>query len=342
MFLLRGRCTKVLRHDPSKIRDGYFRLLNFGMPGFCPFEGVVARISSLGQQPHLALDGHIAAAGKNVMIRATLDSRVLQVSVADVFAEPGDADRWIFLAFDISIMCIPEQRDVRRAGLFEDLARRGRIGEVAVRFEQNRDVLWTGILAEFAEAGRNMLERRPARADQLVAENAYIGSADLRGKVNESPRVGKLLLVLPRIDIVQVGRTAHAGDAQPARGNLFLGLLDAGRSKFGTGGQIHGPHEPAKLDGGKAVLLREVENLEPVPGRAAERRKPDRQAFAGSAQVGWQRRQSHDQALKKLPPSYVRRQHTCARNSAIRILEPPTIDSLRSPASRHPRAEFLR
>src|SRR5207249_7661219 len=83
--------------------------------------------------------------------------------------------------------------------------------------------------------------------------------------------------------------------AQPARGNLFLGLLDAGRSKFGTGGQIHGPHEPAKLDGGKAVLLREVENLEPVPGRAAERRKADRQAFAGSAQVGWQRRQSRSE-----------------------------------------------
>src|SRR6266566_4550717 len=210
----------------------------------------------------------------------------------DVFAESPDGDLRIFLAFDISIMRIPEQRDVRRAGLFEDLAQRGRIGEVAVRFEQNRDVLWTGILAEFVEAGRNMLERRRARAEQLVAENADVGSANLLGKVNESPRVGKLLFVLPRIDIVQVRRTAHAGDAQPARGNLFLGLLDAGRSKFGTGGQIHGPHEPAKLDGGKTVLLCEVENLEPVPGWAPERRKADRQAFTGSAQVGWQDRKS--------------------------------------------------
>src|SRR5207245_5350060 len=99
MFLLRGRCTKVLRHDPSKIRDGYFRLLNFGMPGFFPFEGVVARISSLGQQPHVALDGHVTAAGKNVVIRPTLDSRVLEVRVADVFAESEGVDSWMLLAF---------------------------------------------------------------------------------------------------------------------------------------------------------------------------------------------------------------------------------------------------
>src|SRR6266699_6051418 len=111
MFLLRGRCTKVLRHDPSKIRDGYFRLLNFGMPGFFPFEGVVARISSLGQQPHLTFHRHVTAAGKNVMIRATLDSRVLQVGMPDVFAESPDGDLRIFLAFAISMMRIPEQRD---------------------------------------------------------------------------------------------------------------------------------------------------------------------------------------------------------------------------------------
>src|SRR5712671_3388757 len=131
-----------------------------------------------------------------------------------------------------------------------------------------------------------MLERRGTWSDQLVAENAHIGSAELRGKVNEPPRIGKLLCVL-LAGTVQVGRTAHAGNLQASVSDLLLGLFKARRPKFGPRRQVHRSLQSAKLHSGKAVLLGEVENLEPVPGRATERRKTDRQAPARNAQGRW-------------------------------------------------------
>ncbi|SRR6266849_1218482 len=62
MFLLCGCGRKVLRNDTRKVCDGHFRLLDFGMPSLLPFERVAARKARVGEQFHLALNRHIAAA----------------------------------------------------------------------------------------------------------------------------------------------------------------------------------------------------------------------------------------------------------------------------------------
>src|SRR5713226_6432436 len=108
---------------------------------------------------------------------------------------------------------------------------------------------------------------------------------------------------------VQVGRTAHTGNMQTSVGNFLLGLFKARGPKFGARRQVHRSLQSAKLHCGKAILLGEVENLEPLPRRATECRKTDRQAPARSAQSSRQPSQNHRQALKELPPVRVHHQH---------------------------------
>src|ERR1700731_175217 len=220
------------------------------------------------------------------MSLATFHARVLQMGMPDVFAKLTDAGRRVFLAIDESVMRIPEQSDMRRASFLEYFAKRWSIREVSVRFQQDSDVLGACIVPKFAQRCGNMLERRGTRSNELVAENAHVGSGDLRGEVNEPPRVSKLLFVL-LASTVQIGRTAHAGNSQSPVGDLLLGLFKSRRPKFGARRKVHRSLHSAKFHSGKTVLLGEVENLEPVPGRATERRKTDRQAPARSVQGRW-------------------------------------------------------
>src|SRR5258708_30259794 len=182
----------------------------------------------------------------------------------------NDTDRRVFLTIDVSVVRIPEQSDVRRARRFEYFAKGWSIREGSVRFEQDSDVLGARIVPKFAQRCSNMLERRGTRSDQLVAENAHVGSGEQRGKVNEPPRIGKLLCVLLARS-VQVGRTAHAGNLQSSFGDLLLGLFKARRPQSGARRPVHCSLQAAELHCGKAILLGEVENLEPVPGRATKR-----------------------------------------------------------------------
>ena len=121
----------------------------------------------------------------------TFLARVLQMGMPDVFAKLTDADRWVFLAIGESVVRISEQSDVRRARRFEYFAKGRSIREVSVRFEQDSDVLGARIVPKFAQRCSNMVERRGTRSDQLVAENAHVGSGEQRGKVNEPPRIGE-------------------------------------------------------------------------------------------------------------------------------------------------------
>jgi len=57
----------------------------------------------------------------------------------------------------------------------------------------------------------------------------------------------------------------------------------------------------AQLNRCEAILLGEIQNLEPFPGRASESRKADRQTLAGGASDLWQCRKKDCQALKKIP-----------------------------------------
>src|ERR1700730_17907542 len=129
------------------------------------------------------------------MSLATFHARVLQMGMPDVFAKLTDADRRVFLAIDESVVRIPEQADVGRASFFEYFAKRWSIREVPVRFEQHSDVLGARIVPKLAERSGNMLDHGGTRSNELVAENAHVGSGELRGEVNEPPRVGKLLFV---------------------------------------------------------------------------------------------------------------------------------------------------
>src|SRR6266853_3036508 len=116
MVFLRSCGLKIPRHYASIIRYRYFRLLDLGMPDFFPLKGKVAGISGLGEQLHLALHGHLATPGENIVSLAILHARVLQVRVPDISAKLLDCDRGVFFATDVSMVRIPEQSDVRRAG----------------------------------------------------------------------------------------------------------------------------------------------------------------------------------------------------------------------------------
>src|SRR6184192_673230 len=239
MFLLWcGR--KVLGNDLRKVGDGDFRLLDFRMPCLFPFERVVARIPDSGKKLDLSLYRNVAAAGENVIVLAACKARVFQVRVANVFSELPDGDRGVFLALHESVVRVPQQSDMRRSGSFKNLLQHRGGCEIAVRFKNDRNAFGSGVASQFSQRASDVLDGSCLRPDEFVAENADIGSAKPRSQVNETSRVGKLLLMFGP-GVVHVGGAAYARNVKAADGDFFLGLFDLTIRKLGTGRQVHSP-----------------------------------------------------------------------------------------------------
>ena len=83
-----------------------------------------------------------------------------------------------------------------------------------------------------------------------------------------------------RLRFVHPRRAAEARNAKPAVRQLFLRLLNPRRAEFRALREIHGFLDAAQLDRREAVLRREVEDRNPVPGRTAERREAERRLAA--------------------------------------------------------------
>src|SRR5579864_1204033 len=229
--------------------------------------------------------------------------------VADVLPELAEGEGRVLFAINERVMRIPEQANMRGSRLFEDIPQNAGIGEIAMRFQDYGHALGGGVVSESPQGSGDVLDSGVSRTDQLVAKHAHVGSAETRGQANETAGIGKLLFVI-RARMVHFSGTADARNAQAAFRNFSLRLLDLSICKFGTRGEVHRSLQAAKLDGSETVLLCEVENLEPAPGRAAQRGKANGQALAHDARAGnlRQRRQGNGQSLKKLPPRYLSHQ----------------------------------
>src|SRR2546425_12794003 len=102
-----------------------------------------------------------------------------------------------------------------------------------------------------------MLDHLLAGADDVIAKNTDVRSIQRRGQVDKSLSLRKLLLVLSRITLVQVSRTAQTRDSQAVRRNLFLRLLAPARCKFRPCWQVHRSWLTAHLHASETVRLGE-------------------------------------------------------------------------------------
>ena len=87
---------------------------------------------------------------------------------------------------------------------------------------------------------------------------------------------------------MQAGRAADAGNAKAARKNFAFRLSDAFVCKCRVRRQVKIALQSAEFDCSETVLLREVQDLLHIPGRAAQSRKRNRQArrFASGRKCG--------------------------------------------------------
>src|SRR5258708_37733313 len=134
-------------------------------------------------------------------------------------------------------------------------------------------------------------------ANDCVSEDAHIWSSEIGSEINKPASIGKLLAVFLRVTLMQIGRTADARDTEASSGDLLLRLPDARGVEFRTRRKIHRSLQSTQFHGRKTALLGEVKNLEPVPARAAQRRKADGQPVACGAESGRQRRHGQNQAF---------------------------------------------
>src|ERR1700746_2979509 len=95
----------------------------------------------------------------------------------NVFSELSNRNLRVFFAFNESVVGVPQQSDMRRSGsLKNSLQHRGGC-EIAVRFENDRNVFGSGVASQFSQRAGDVLDGGSLRPGQLVAENADIGSA---------------------------------------------------------------------------------------------------------------------------------------------------------------------
>src|SRR5690348_17404310 len=102
-----------------------------------------------------------------------------------------------------------------RSGSFKNFLQHRRGCEIAVRFENDRNVLGSGVASQFSQRASDVLNGGSLRPDQLVAENADIGSAKPRSQINETSRVGKLLLMFGP-SVVHVGGATYTRNPKAA------------------------------------------------------------------------------------------------------------------------------
>src|ERR1700682_2037127 len=81
-------------------------------------------------------------------------------------------------------------------------------------------------------------------------------------------------------------------------------MRDLRRAEFRSRRQVHVSLQPAQLDCSKTILLREVENLEPIPGWTTQCRKTDRESCPCCAQGRGQSACGERGGLNKLTSRY--------------------------------------
>jgi hypothetical protein len=175
------------------------------------------------------------------------------MGVSDKGAEFPDGDLRFFVAVHKGVMGVPEEGGVGMVNLRKDLFEDGRGNKVAVRFDDDGDIVGLGIDGELTHAGGDTADTFILRAFEFVAVDADVRGIEFFGEVNEALGVGKAFATFVRICMVHFGGTAEVGDFEPVRGDSFLGGGDLVEGKFGAIGEVEVAEDAANFNGGEAV-----------------------------------------------------------------------------------------
>src|SRR5438046_774766 len=239
------------------------------------------RIRDFHERLDLAPHRHLGGAGQHVAPPSfrRRRHRVLQVRVPDVAPELADGVFRLLFSRNERMMRVPQELHGRRVGLPQNLEQAGRVREVTVGLDQDRDALGPCVIAQLAQAAGDVRQHVGARHvfHVVVAEHAHVRRAERLGEVDEAAGFGELRGSFRGVHLVHLGRGAEVRDREAVPGELALRLLQASRGELGDLTQIHGREEPPQLDGDVAVRGSEVQDLGPGPGRAAQRREAERE-----------------------------------------------------------------
>ena len=98
--------------------------------------------------------------------------------VADILAERSERLLRLLLAGGERVVCVPEQRHMRRGGALEQFLQQRRLDEVAVRFNDDHDAAVAGVAPQFAEPRRNVGQDLLASGRvELVPEDPHMRRA---------------------------------------------------------------------------------------------------------------------------------------------------------------------
>ena len=133
--------------------------------------------------------------------------------VPDVAAELADGVFRLLLARHKRMMRVPQQGDGGGCRLLEQREQGGRVGEIAVRFDQHGDALGPGVVAQLAQAPGDVREHHVARhaLDVIIAEHEHVRDAQRLREVDEAARLVELGGALRGILLVHLSRRSEVG-----------------------------------------------------------------------------------------------------------------------------------
>ncbi len=219
------------------------------------------------------------------------------------------------------MVSVPEEGHVRHRRALQDLEQGRRIGEVAVRLDDDADVAALGVLAKGAQTFHDARERRGfwlARR-HLVAEDADVTHVQLLRKVDESAPFIELRLARRGLGFVHFRGSAQIRDSKAGGFEILHALAEAGPDEFRPLRQVHLSFDAAQLDGGIPHLRRLSQNAGPGPLRTPERRERDRipRRLLPSQEQG-RRCRGRRHACDKSPASHITHQRRLPVTRATR------------------------
>ena len=284
---LDARITQVAGHHLRVVRDRDLRLLDLGMPPLLPLEAVVSRgTRCCASASTCRRTGTSPVPVSTYLPVGARRQRVLEVRVPDVAPDlrarssAGDPPA--------ARTCGARPRASPRRASRPAASVRRSVGDVTKSpcdSSSTSTLPRTGVLAELAEVASRRTPAPPRATSpgtQLLPNTRTYGVPSALA-MSMKRRVSAIAVASFAGVLLVHARPTRRGRDRRARGRRArASSARCDRLELGALREIHRLLESAQLDRGEPVRRGEVERLDPVPLRRAERREADRQPPATS------------------------------------------------------------